>query len=312
MRCNWMLLLCLIATACQQGPGEAFEAGVNAIHQGQYDRADSIFTQIIEEDAENAGAYNNRAFARIRAGKIEPALDDARKALQIDPDKAKYHITAGEAFFIAGQMELATEAAEQAIALDPMYVDAFYFLSSIRLATADYAGALRATHKALELDPGFDLAQHQRIVIYIQQGKFEHALFESNKLIDAGALAPIVFRNRGYIYLQTNRLAQAREDFEKALKIDEQDAVALNNLGYTKFLQGDTLIGLSAIEESLLLNADNPYAYRYKGDILWGIRQADSACWYWKKAQSLLQSQWPVFPVRSDSAAQAQIQQHCR
>lgn len=305
------IVLLVALSACKSGPSKLFTAGVTAIQSSEYALADSLFSILLLKEPDNAGAYNNRAFARIRLGLLSDAITDAERAIALADEEAKYYITAGEAYFKAQQLEQAQQAVDKAILLDPLYADAYYFLSSIRLAKGNYTDALRAVNKAIELQPGFELAQQQQVVIYIQQGKYDNALFMANKLIDGGTLAPILFRNRGFTYLKMGTYDKAKNDFEKALKIDTADAIALNNLGYTYYLLGDTLKGLTTINTALKLDENNPFAYQFKGNIFFS-QQEDSACWYWQKSEQLLHQLWPAYPVQSDSTIAAQIMQHCQ
>lgn len=152
-----------------------------AIVNGDTLMADSLFSQTLAIDADDADAWRAKAIIRFKAGdyaKCEEALDNA---LFLNPNRADWYCLRGLTR---------------------------YMRSDTTGATSDYSSALQS-------EPYNTLALYNRALLYMQTGKEELAVEDLNRVI---ALMPddyFSLLNRGLCYQRLQRTAEAQADFEK-------------------------------------------------------------------------------------------------
>ena len=81
----------------ENDPSGWFNLGIANYQMGRMGDADVAFTRVIERSSGDAEAYFNRARARLY-GYEEGALDDFRRALEINPDFTSVYIIRGKYF----------------------------------------------------------------------------------------------------------------------------------------------------------------------------------------------------------------------
>jgi tetratricopeptide (TPR) repeat protein len=98
---------------------KAKEDGNKAFAKGDFALATENFTLAINLDPNNHVYYANRSAALLKMAKLDDALDDADRAIKINPLYAKGHLRKGQALAIIGRIDLAVTAMEEAVRLDP-------------------------------------------------------------------------------------------------------------------------------------------------------------------------------------------------
>ncbi|OCF38469.1 cytoplasmic protein [Kwoniella heveanensis CBS 569] len=114
------------ASSSSSGPSEADKKaaeslkakGNSLMSQKLYDSAIEQYTEAIKLDA-NPVFYSNRAAAWGGLGKHEKAVEDAQKALELDPKFSKAYSRLGHAQFSMGEYEAAVQAYEDGLKIDP-------------------------------------------------------------------------------------------------------------------------------------------------------------------------------------------------
>ncbi|KAJ1850418.1 Small glutamine-rich tetratricopeptide repeat-containing protein 2 [Coemansia sp. RSA 486] len=99
---------------------EELKAEGNAlVAKKEYTAAINAYTNAIELVNDNAVYYGNRAAAYSQNGDHAEAVDDAKKALEVDPNYVRGYSRLGRAYFGLGEFELAAEAYEKGLEMDP-------------------------------------------------------------------------------------------------------------------------------------------------------------------------------------------------
>jgi tetratricopeptide (TPR) repeat protein len=297
-------LLWLGVMACNQ-PDERFEQAVEWARQGQYERSDSLFTALLQDDPHNDAALNNRSFVRIQLGHSQAALTDINRAIALDSTTHRYYEVRASAYLELGQPGKAEADILRAIELNGQSAQAYFLLGTLRSIQKKYQAALRALKKSLDLDPSAREPLIQIVGVYVNARQYEKAIYEATKLLDKGILDPLLLNNRGFASMQMDRYDLAKEDFQKALQMDPNYAAARNNLGYARYKLGDTMRGLKLINESLELDPDNAYAYKFRGEVNDARGQRQAACTDWQKALDL------DFTAKHDSSVISLLENRC-
>ena len=97
----------------------AKEDGNKAFAKGDFLLAVEHFTLAINLDPNNHVYHANRSAALLKMCRLEDALEDADRAIKINPLYAKGHFRKGQALAVIGRVDLALAAMEEATKLDP-------------------------------------------------------------------------------------------------------------------------------------------------------------------------------------------------
>lgn len=159
-------------TAKSKSPAEALKA----------------YTRVVEAFPDNPVTYNNRGMFLQSQGKVEQAIADFTKAIQIDDRFIPAYINRGFAYLESGDSGRAEAAFSEAINLDPSQAGAL---------------SLRATAR-------------------LNQNKADQALADYKKVVQMAAHNPMSHADLGFAQFFLGDFAHALESFRAALKLNEQ------------------------------------------------------------------------------------------
>ena len=107
-----LLMTCLVlsgmsgsavpALAQSSGLAELSSQGKIALRDQQFERAESIYEEIIKLDPRSAEAHSNLGLARYMGGKYPPAITEFQKALALDPHLDHTKILLALSYFDSG------------------------------------------------------------------------------------------------------------------------------------------------------------------------------------------------------------------
>jgi len=103
---------------------EHFSSGVELQEQGRIEQAIVEYTKAIELDPDLVEAYNNRAGAYLEKGQHDQAIVDCNKVVELDPDLVMTYLMRGIAYTEQGKPAEAISDLELCIALstDPALI----------------------------------------------------------------------------------------------------------------------------------------------------------------------------------------------
>ena len=70
-------------TDSQQELGELIQKAFEATNEGKFPAAENVWTEIIEKFPDQAAAWSNRGNSRVSQNKLEPAISDYEKAMEL-------------------------------------------------------------------------------------------------------------------------------------------------------------------------------------------------------------------------------------
>jgi tetratricopeptide (TPR) repeat protein len=139
---------------CGQEQNNAFQQGVDASCQGDYDRAIASFTEAIRLDPKYVPAYVNRGNIYKSKGDCDKAIADYNESIRLDPNHVPAYINRGLAYAARGRSDMAMADYNQAILLDPKSSLAYINRGLIYEAGGDYRKAFDDFENAIHLDSG--------------------------------------------------------------------------------------------------------------------------------------------------------------
>ena len=250
-----------------------FETG-NVFHKnGEIDRAETVFRQILNIAPNHPGALHFLGVIARQCGKLESAINLINKAIEISPNYHTAHNNLGEAYQALGDIEKAREAYKRAVAENPDYATAHFNLglitakqreldkaidclrTSARLnprhtethfeigkilsERGDKYNAQIALKTALQLEQGHINARCLLAQIIMSIGKFDEALQEYEIALEHDPQSNEALNGVGRIHKKNGKFKQSLEYLYRALKIDKNNIETLQNLGSTHQSIGD-------------------------------------------------------------------------
>ncbi len=162
-------------------------------------------------------------------GKNAQAVDEIKKALQLQPNSDDGYIRLGKVYVATGQVEPALAAFKKAIELNPYY---WYNYKQLGWAYSHFGRneeALKAFRRQVDLNPK-DWSGYNNVgAIYYLQGRWKDCIPYFQKAI---ALTPTFdgYSNLGTAYYELGRYPEAIQMTEKAVELNPNSSEALRNL----------------------------------------------------------------------------------
>lgn len=223
---------------------------------GDFDSAMASADEAIKKAPDNPDGYVQRGYAYLEKSKLDDALADFSKAVQLNPQTA-YNPLIGRASVYAKKREYerAIEDFSAAILIDPVSPKAYYYRANAHRDRGDHEAALKDYNKALSL-PVADAKlrvsyRYDRGLAFLWQGgtdtkKLDLAVadFDETLRLNPKYGLAYVARAEAY-YLMKGKLDEALADANEALKIGKRSELA-------HAVRGDILRELNRLPEALL------------------------------------------------------------
>ena len=141
---------------------EYFELALDAQKDGRVDEACEYYQRSIEEEP-SAEAHTFLGWAYSFQGKLEDAIAECRRAIEVDPDFGNPYNDIGAYLIEMGRGDEAIpwlEKAVRALRYEPRHFP-HANLARVYKARFEYDKAARELEKALELEPGYAHARKE-------------------------------------------------------------------------------------------------------------------------------------------------------
>lgn len=207
-----------------------------------------------------ANLHVNRGAERHGKKDFDGALADFDEAIRIDSTIALAFANRASIHYDKEEYDAAIQDLDKAIELDPKYVRAYQDRGDAYREKGDLSQAIEDYKKALSLNPSDK-----------QKASIENAL--SNAYVDRGVD-------------QKDENAELA-DYDEALRINPNNAVALNNRGATYTSKGEYDRAIQDLDLAIKLKPDYARAFRNRGDAYRGKGDREHAIADYKHALSL-------------------------
>jgi len=128
-------------------------------------------------------------------GKIDGAIVEFERAIEIRADYAAAYMNLGAAYGQKGMIDQSISASKKAIELDPRNATAFYNLGNAFGKVGNYEEAFASFFEAIELDPGYAEPHYGLAVCYYATGHYELATEQADRAEALGFKVPQQFRH---------------------------------------------------------------------------------------------------------------------
>lgn len=270
---------------------ELFNAGAHQLQAMQWAEAEQTFEACTKLRPDFAPSWANLAMAYFRQDKTDPALDAARKAVDIDATASGSWIALAFAQLHAGLFRESAAAAERAAKL------AGQAAGSVPQGTAalayealgDYEATLKAARKARKAAPIYDRLSHVMVADALRMLERDRAALREYDEILANEGQPSVtiigeppmaraFRGKGLLHYKLGVTKRRQQDlltaancFEDAINRDPMDPRNHAGLGMAKrqlYLFPDALV---AVDKAISLSRKDGFLALERGLILFEL-----------------------------------------
>jgi eukaryotic-like serine/threonine-protein kinase len=202
-------------------------------------------------------AYMRRYLETREAEWIQPAIENARFALELDQINPEIHRTLAIINRETGNIEQARETLENLVELNSSDAFAINELAFVYEILGEYSLAEEYYTRAIELKPTYWAFHNHLGVFYYLQGRLEEAVAKFNDVTVVNPENVWGYANLGGIYFELDSLSQAKRVLEYSLTL-EPTYSAYSNLGTINFYEKRYDESISAYQEALLIQNTDP------------------------------------------------------
>ena len=227
-----------------------------------FQNLETLCTDTLEKNSGSWVAHNSLGVALSEKGHVDEAMEQFRKAIEINPTFVDAHNNLGNALLQTGQVDAAMAEYQSALEIDPDNANAHNNLGWAYLQKRRINEAMEECRKALKINPDFASAHGNLAIAFSLQGQADDAIAEFQEALRINPNDPKIHYNLGNVYLQKGQLDSATAEFQAALALNPNNADAHNKLGVIHLAQQQTDAAIAEFEEALRLNPNHVSAQR--------------------------------------------------
>ena len=257
----------------------------------------SYYAKAIEINPHYDLPYENSGNAYRKAGDLNQAIEYYKKALKLNPQNYKVAGNLGVTYYSLEKYNEALKFYEISLKFsDNESIQAYYNIALLYNKLKKYKKAAESCQSELDLYNDYTPSDvmFNKYAIYYTLGlsnyylkKKDDALTYFFKSLDLNENYKDTYVNIGSIYNDFGKLDLAKEYLNKALKMDPMDFCALENLGWTCYLEKDYVNAIKYTKKSVELNSKNADGFYNLGKIYSALKKDEQAAKMFKKATLL-------------------------
>jgi tetratricopeptide (TPR) repeat protein len=264
-----------------------FVMGEVLSQENSWDQAQTIYEQILQEDANFPEAHAKFSFILYRQGDGEGALREAKAALAQSPNDAEAHKNAGLALCNLQEWDASEAEYNQALRIKPVYASAQEDLGILYLNEREPDKAIDALKRAIALgrenaDTVYDLGY-----AYDQKHDPDAAILEYRKAKELDPTRYDARQNLGHDLLLERRYPEAVQEFREMEKIFPAASMCHECLASALFDTWDFAGAEKEWQIAEQLDPSSAYAHLGIGDIRQQQKKYDEAITEYRQAQQL-------------------------
>lgn len=276
--------------------------------EGGISEAQDIFSGILSDNPDHAGARAGLAFALFREFthlERDPALfkrakSHADTALRKDEHLAIANIAVAWSAVFSGNYDVSHEYLDRADILDPNNILALEGRFGTYRSQGEYKKAVDVLDAAIQTYPNNANFYSARADLLLSEDKKEAAETDFRQSIALAPDNPRTYASLAHSVYSQGRTDDAIKIIQQGLKLNET-ALLYNNLGTYLFFQGQYGLAVPAFEKTIAL-AGNSHDYLYWANLgdayRWSKDRKDEAATSYRRALQLLQ---PILELRPNS-----------
>jgi tetratricopeptide (TPR) repeat protein len=259
-----------------------YNRGLTYLKQEKYSKASDDFTNFLSTNESDAYAYALRAEAYFGESRIEDAMIDLDKALQLHPS-IEWYLMRGQAHLETQNYVSAEADFREVLERDPQSGAAYRGLGDAHFHRGDYIMAQLNYQEAVHLAPYDAFSVLQYGIAQARLGNWPSAL---STITDAAVRIdpPLALTTRAYCHFKVGDLAAAQAEADSARNANISYADAYHVLGMVQEQEGKHVEAVALFDECLAIDPEHAEAWYGGGVALYHAQQFDRANTYLNKA----------------------------
>jgi tetratricopeptide (TPR) repeat protein len=198
---------------------------------GRIDEAMTEYHKALEIDANCAMAHYDLANALNEQRKLDEAIAEFQKAVAVNPQFIEARNNLGNTLRKRGRIDEAIAELRKALEVDPKSVMVHNSLGNALRSCGQLDPAIAEFRAAVETDPACMAAHYGLANALGSKGKADEAIAEYQAALKIEPKVLVVLNNLGNALLSRGRLDEAIAQFRTALEVDANSALGHHNLG---------------------------------------------------------------------------------
>lgn len=274
-----MLMLSLPQLLVAQPPsrGRAMEmliAGDNFLQMLDIERAIEHYSSAISLDPQFADAYMKRANAYAIAGRGSEAQADYNMAVNINPYIDYLYDTRAKIKVMVADFKGLLIDVENPTLISHADVTQGYIFSELR---AIFPNELSQMDSLIATDSATSQHFAKRAIARWEAEDVSGAIDDANQALELNPTNALAYNVLGLLQIEEERYAAALASFEAAVKIDENYAGALHNMGRAHNLLGNPGRALEFMNRAIALDTSYALAYFSRAMVYKGLGNTHAA-----------------------------------
>lgn len=259
-----------------------FRRAVDFHQNGEFDKAEMLYRQILETVPENPEVLNLLGLIAQIKGIHQEAAGLFYRAIKADGSRAPFHFNLGISLNCWNKPYEALEAFSRAAELDSSLKEAWLQIGNIRQELHQTAEAEKAYDRALKIDPGYAEAQLRKILLAPQT-----ALSQLQTLQKQFPEEPLIDFELARIFLARNDYPSAQLHARKAVRSLPDSSEPLTLLGQACLAGGQITEAENCFTSALQISPNDIFALINLANIETGNQQYELAEAHYRRAIEL-------------------------
>lgn len=296
----WFLCGCLLVATCSLRAETELEQATRLLKAKHYPEAKALLEHSLQANARNAEALYLMGEWHWAQNNPKKAAEYAEQAIQLNPNKASYHLLRGatlgniaqnsnmlKAMTMVGDIR---GAFEKAVQLEPANRDAFmalfgYYTNAPAIAGGGLDKAQALAERTTVLDPS--RGHYLKGVLQQRRKDPGGAQAEYRQALAADPKFSLAYNVLGYVELEMKQVDMALEHFRKQVELDPGNANSYDSLADGLKAKGQLNEAVEAYRKALSLNPLYISSLRGLGQLLEQTGRRDEAIQHYRNCAQL-------------------------
>lgn len=234
--------------------------GFQAMHDGQWDVAETLFSDALAESASDDRAHWGLAESYWNRHERGLAIEQMEQAVRLSAGDPRFVQRLGRMYLEVGRLQDADQHSRWALASKRDSAEAWALRGDCLKAANEPQDALAAYHRALALQPDYPEVQLQAAGIYLKQSRYDRVLATLDRLQDGIGIEdakPEVDLMQGIAMRELGRYEEARRCFVRASTKRPEDAAPHLELASLALQRGEIEIARECLTAAQTLNPES-------------------------------------------------------
>ncbi len=202
--------------------------------QGDLERAIEHLRRAVNSDKNSSELRSEYAAILYGAGRVQEAVAQCRKAIELDRDNLDAHLLLGSIYAgMRGSEKLLKQAIaefKEVLRIDKNDFRASYSLAKLYSTSGDYDNAIRYFQEFIRQRPDSDIGYQELAELYLEKGKTEEAIASLKQALERNPRSQRAIRRLKELFQKSNNPEGLLEVYRKIVQSDPENLEARREL----------------------------------------------------------------------------------